>query len=918
VKSSSLAMVVITAQDCQAVDHALITEDIPALLELGIPAPAALLSGDLKTVAEASTNDVSTAIADFLSGHCTTGPLSQPTRSPSVCSYVTGIALLKAFLRINFAGPPVSFYSDVLFSDCPESHAQLSLDGEDVCPCVRYPQILVQAKHILVNSMPQFLEAGFRNAPWWAARVCLAHTAVLSRPTPTLQRSIFSCFGMILGTESSAKDTLRKMENLVLTTKDSFRASNDQLPPTLSSRIEDIDLLALATLELSVAQLSFYDSEGASKSLAHACCLAGINVRTEGHLGTRTKFQQGPVSQLVAHVSYALAETSRRTVNPFALIFPGLTSALSSEEQSVIDSARLPVPRNIPLDDSDVLGYVKLDDSKIVNTKQSQELEEYTAASIDDLSPVEQAIVLGHASLELSRNAEHCLTDEQAAAYVELVLNAAQSRFGTSSVIQVRALLMRAGFERDRGRYMERTLTQMEDIAGFIDATLDDETCEIRHAAAIERNAMIFASGLPPRWELKKELAVCFGRLGLVKSAMEIFRELEYWDELIDCHRLVGNLGAAESIVREQLDFLESAVAKAEGDERALNKASSLRSARRPRLLCVLGDVLRDEGLYEQAWEESGSRCGRAKRSLGRLALDRKQWATAVTHYRAALELNPLYSDVWFSCGCAAIEAGDIEFAASAFTRVVQETQRNGEAWNNLGRVLCELGRLKEGLNALLEAAKYKRESWRIWDNVLLVAVRLRSPADIVKALTHLLDLRGKDAISATAIQAAVDGVLNMGSPGQSTEMSSKTIQLQDRQTTARVARELLQVLARATTFVSSDAYLWDAYARLHSHLDDKNSKQKAAECRQKQIRALTSRQEWKNEKNDFRIMVEATVDFASAALESGDETLIFAAKMHVTSTMNQTQDDFSTDEAFIALARALEALTIKDSTTSI
>jgi hypothetical protein len=201
---------------------------------------------------------------------------------------------------------------------------------------------------------------------------------------------------------------------------------------------------------------------------------------------------------------------------------------------------------------------------------------------------------------------------------------------------------------------------------------------------------------------------------------------------------------------------------------------------------------------------------------------------------------------------------------------------------------------------------------------VLLVAVRLRSTADIVKALVHLLDLRGKDAISGTAIQVAVDGVLSMASPGHGTEMSPSTSQLQDRQGAARVTRELLQVLARATTMVSSDASLWDAYAQLHAHLNDKESKLKAAECRQKQIRALSSSQGWKTEKTDFRTMVEATIDFATAALESGDETLIYAAKMHVASLMHQTQDDFSTDDAFTALTQARKAIEVKDLTIMI
>ena len=103
-------------------------------------------------------------------------------------------------------------------------------------------------------------------------------------------------------------------------------------------------------------------------------------------------------------------------------------------------------------------------------------------------------------------------------------------------------------------------MSQLEEIGRFVDDPMEALEDASRCAVVAERNMLLYASGVPPRWELKKELAISFGRIGLVKSAMEIFEKLEYWDELVDCHRLIGNLGHAEALVREQLDMLDQAV----------------------------------------------------------------------------------------------------------------------------------------------------------------------------------------------------------------------------------------------------------------------------------------------------------------------------------------------------------------------
>ncbi|PXF39488.1 Tetratricopeptide repeat protein 27-like [Gracilariopsis chorda] len=202
---------------------------------------------------------------------------------------------------------------------------------------------------------------------------------------------------------------------------------------------------------------------------------------------------------------------------------------------------------------------------------------------------------------------------------------------------------------------------------------------------------------------------------------MEIFEELEFWDEVVDCHRLIGNLGAAEDLVRKELDRLDKAVLDegisddATFDQSfrkgAYTRAVQSRAARRPLLICVIGNVTRPQEHFEIAWEEIGHRYARAKRALGIMCIDSEQWEAAMGHYKQAPGIISLFLEAWFVYGCAAIQTGDIQTGAHAFTRVIQKTPENGEAWNNLAKVLHDLGKMKGALKSLIEAGRLMRDS---------------------------------------------------------------------------------------------------------------------------------------------------------------------------------------------------------------
>lgn len=960
-------------------ERLLLCGDAQALADCSLHDAAAVAKGDFDVFKLKSTHPSrSTAIAQQCLQTCSESvnlycpALSDALQHASAGShtalfdcYVAGVALLQAFIRENWTGPVDPKPNPLDLQQSENAAFFLFLDGEDVARPARYLHWLRAAKYILVDHIQEFTRNGALLAPWWATRALLAHHFVLSGPTPTLQYNIFTMYCRFMGSSCSETrflfgagpqaqptppETDDEDEFLLpapVAEGDTFFAEEEQqFIQALDENIpEDRELLILANLELSLAQKSFYDGDGALASLRRATRISGLHLQVKGEMGIRTKYQTKPTAQLIARAFQHL-ETSEEDVlkatedkcSVWKFPVPGKPIPNSGEDGdddgnhekcTGIESLEDLLPKNVPVNDSDVLGYIKLVEENIPESKGSElEIEDdgedepdeenffdnTPAHELEDLSPLQQAITLGHAAIVKARNASHTLTREQMAPYVDLVIRNAASVLGTSSVVQIRALMLRVTFERERGRYLERCMSQMEELGRFIDVDLQGEP-NLYTTAAAERTLYVFGSAMPPRWELKKELAISFGKIGLVKSAMEIFEKLEYWDELVDCHRLIGNIGAAESLVREQLeildrDVLEEGIVDEEIDMVNIKnivsrRAVNARASRRPRLLCVLSDVMRTKEHYETAWKESGFRYARAKRALGRMCVEAGEWEEAVGHFKEALAINSLFPDIWFTYGCAAIEVKNMQLAAHAFTRVVQQTPEHGEAWNNLGRVLYDLGKKREALSALIQSAKMKRDSWRIWQNVLTLATETRSTMDILRALERLLELQGKDGVAAQPIGVAVAEVIRMSSSEDA----------EDKALVGPACRKLLKVLGRSTALVSTNPSIWAAYAELHELVPSAGGVQKAFDCRLKQVRSLIAHGRWKSEVREFRHMAIASDALVKDALATGNSASIRAAELHLASVIEQTSYDFKEDEGFLRLLEVSDSLHSEGST---
>ena len=168
------------------------------------------------------------------------------------------------------------------------------------------------------------------------------------------------------------------------------------------------------------------------------------------------------------------------------------------------------------------------------------------------LTSLEQCIVLGLCMDVKNSYAMEGLTAEEMLAYVARV----QQHPGNWMVYST-SLLIKSQLEYERMKTKERAVLQMQLL---VDQQTDRLTPvqqtqeEIENAAGIEERVQwLQALAWPPLWQLKRELADRFMRLGVAASALEIFQEVRLWEEAVDCLQAMDKRSRAEKLVAERL-----------------------------------------------------------------------------------------------------------------------------------------------------------------------------------------------------------------------------------------------------------------------------------------------------------------------------------------------------------------------------
>lgn len=379
--------------------------------------------------------------------------------------------------------------------------------------------------------------------------------------------------------------------------------------------------------------------------------------------------------------------------------------------------------------------------------------------------------------------------------------------------------------------------------------------------------SLVSALEIFKRLRLWAEIALCFAASaakddedGRGSSGEEKAKAVLRWRLFHKTGTPADRLSASPDEADEEVDLDELKAADYHGPERQPPPPNAAR------LWCILGDIENDPAHYERAWEISKHRFARAQKSLGEYYLQQKDVNRARDAYKKAVAVNRLSSELWNRLGDISLLLGDFTEAVEAFSRAIATSNNavggeDARTWSNLGSALYslyvermkELKRAKEegkedGDNRDDEAADedeadgmrsdasrrdpatllsqslaaYKRganiahDNWRIWENVITLASRLRPVAvsDIVLALRNVVRIRNtEDALDINILRLLLnEAVLSQEKPEQATANGSGSVYEPPRGSPARAVCDFLETAV--VPLVTARSELWELISR--------------------------------------------------------------------------------------------------------
>ncbi|KAK4097881.1 TPR-like protein [Parathielavia hyrcaniae] len=462
--------------------------------------------------------------------------------------------------------------------------------------------------------------------------------------------------------------------------------------------------------------------------------------------------------------------------------------------------------------------------------------------------------------------------------------------------------------------------------------------------------------------------------------------------------RPVNLQGAAADESDEEVDLDDLKEADYHGPERQPPPPNA------PRLWCILGDIENDPAHYERAWEISMHRFARAQRSLGEYYLQQKNLQRARDAYQKAVAVNRLSAELWNRLGDISLRLGDFADAAEAFGRAIAASDNisggeDARTWSNLGSALYSryVERVKEvkqqkELNAnttttikptaagdddddddddeegdqntptpansdlsnnndpstLLaqSLAAYKRgaaiahDNWRIWDNVVTLASRLRPVpvSDLLLALRNILRIRNtEDALDVDVLRLLVnEALLSRESPPSGSGVSEeeigdgkgKGVYELPRGTPQRAVCDFVE--GGVVPLVTARSELWELVTRERVWRGDYTGAVDAAErAWRAAVGGATSSgggllpggarevpgQNWLTDREGWRTVVERTDELVSMLENYGDGVPAIGARWKgkarsaVRSVMGKAKENWEGSEEWERLVGLLEGL---------
>ncbi|KAK9146690.1 hypothetical protein Sjap_006593 [Stephania japonica] len=628
-------------------------------------------------------------------------------RCRAVLVMCVGVAAFLVFTQCNVTGPSEQFPS-VPFPCLQSKDDEFATSGEEWTAWARNQlissgcalrgkfsavQYMVYAKLLLMKISDLSINMdschGTKSIFWWLCRILLLQQRML-------EESSASLFDLLQVFKVQTLRYFGELENV-----ESYWGSKLQVG-------EASTIVTMAHIEAGMIEYAYSRDDAFRQHCESAEQASRLHLSVTGVLGFRTLHQTEAKVQKVLVANSNLPRTGDRCpiesieLQKSVLSNPGDDTGLHSHEtKNVSDILRAP---------------------KLVTNGNNTEIDAngFHKSGTDSvpLKADQQAVILARCLLIEKSTPHDELHRWDMAPYIEAV-DAQPISYLT---IQNLCDILRIRWESTRSRTKERAVTMMDKVVQDIYKT---------SPGVAERIRYLYGVYVTPIPALKKEYGELLVGCGMVGEALKIFEDLELWDSLIFCYRLLEKKAAAAELIKARLCEMPND----------------------PGLWCSLGDVTNNEAYYEKALEVSNNKSARAKRSLARGAYDRGDFEASKILWESAMALNSLYTDGWFALGAAALKARDIDKALYAFTRSVELDPDNGEAWNNIAGLHMMKKRSKEAFIAFKEALKYRRNSWQLWENYSQVAVDIGNFGQALHATKMVLDMTSYKRIDADLLE---------------------------------------------------------------------------------------------------------------------------------------------------------------------
>ncbi|XBW38489.1 hypothetical protein QEN19_004079 [Hanseniaspora menglaensis] len=312
-------------------------------------------------------------------------------------------------------------------------------------------------------------------------------------------------------------------------------------------------------------------------------------------------------------------------------------------------------------------------------------------------------------AIKVSSPAKDPLVEQELMAIIDRLTSTID---GCNSLIFTHTLWERSLIETNKAKTIERALLQMEQLIN----DLQD--------SAFNLDSQFFYLLLPkPTWTLQSQLAEKYMELGVVKSAMEIYKRLHMINELALCHCAVGE-------EEEGLKLLEARLVDIPTEYRAMS---------------IIGDIKQDPKYWEEAWNKGSyinAKISLAKHSYYKLN-DPKE---AMKHFEEANILRQSFDNIYLY-GCLAIQTENWDSAKQAFQKCVQMDETSLKSWSNLGAALMELSMYEQAHSSFSKAvsltnssAATSKNNWQVIQNLMILSLRLQKWNDVLNSYIKLIE----------------------------------------------------------------------------------------------------------------------------------------------------------------------------------